>query len=301
MALGASSEKNLMSFSKLGESTAPTGVLYAATGEKYRKECIRSLKSLAKNLPGMLVTVFTDEPMDFVNIDRDKVTIRPLLNPQRGFIDKISALMESPYQRTLFLDTDTIVLSEIKDLIRLGDYFDMAVVSDTYLAGHHPLIPRSFPEFNTGVILFNKTPEVISMMTAWKQTFISQMRSENPPKHDQPSFRESLFFSPVRLVTLSNEWNFHAQHPKILNAGSSVKILHTRRCDDELSSAVFETAGHSRIFIPSEDTFHPSRINGVGRYFDLTVRVWCAPYQGICIIRHLVHKLFSWVLLQKKR
>jgi hypothetical protein len=295
MALGTSSEKNLMSFSKLGEAPPSTGVLYAATGEKYRKECIRSLKSLAKHFPGMSGTVFTDEPLDFVSVDRERFTIHQLFNPQRGFIDKISALIESPYQRTLFLDTDTLVLSEIKDLIRLGDYFDLAVVSDTYLPDHHPLIPRSFPEFNTGVILFNKTPEVISMLSAWKEIFLSQMRSEKPPKHDQPSFRESLFFSPVRFVTLSNEWNFHAQHPRILNAGSSVKILHTRRRDDELSSAVFETAGQSRIFIPSEDTFHPRRISAIGRYCDFAIRASCVPYQGVSNIRRLMRKVLSWL------
>lgn len=282
-----------MSFSKLGESATAQGVIYAATGRRYRKECVRSLKSLAKNLPGMSATVFTDEPLDFVNIESDRVTIRRLLNPQRGFIDKISALMESPYQRTLFLDTDTLVLSEIKELIRLGDYFDLAVVSDMYLPDHHPLIPLSFPEYNTGVILYNKTPEVVSMLTAWKEIFLSQVRSERPPKHDQPSFRESLFFSPVRFVTLPNEWNFHAQHPRILNAGSSVKILHTRRRDDELSSAIFETASHSRIFIPSEDTFHPRRISAVGRYCDMAIRASCAPYQGFSSIRRLICKVFS--------
>jgi hypothetical protein len=104
-----------------------------------------------------------------------------------------------------------------------------------------------------------------------------------------------LFFSSVRFVTLSNEWNFHIQHPLILNAGSSVKILHTRRSDDELSSAVFETATHSRIFIPGEDTFHPMRISAIGRYCDFAIRVSCVPYQGVSNIRRLVRKVFSWM------
>lgn len=69
-------------------------------------------------------------------------------------------------------------------------------------------LPNAFPQFNGGVIAYRRTPEVIAFMERWRRA----VREENLPK-DQPSLRELIWESDLRVATLPEEYNlmhFHA-------------------------------------------------------------------------------------------
>ena len=51
---------------------------------------------------------------------------RNLPNPEYSFLDKIIALSRTPFEKTLFLDTDTFVIEPLDEIFELLERFDMA-------------------------------------------------------------------------------------------------------------------------------------------------------------------------------
>jgi hypothetical protein len=101
------------------------GVIYVATGDHYRDEAVGACTSLKQFMPHMPVVLFTDvhdvlSPFDHVIV---------LDNPSCDFADRIRGIQNSPFARTIFLDTDTCVCDDISDLFDLLDHFDLAAAT----------------------------------------------------------------------------------------------------------------------------------------------------------------------------
>ena len=78
-------------------------------GIQYVEETMLSIRTLRTHNPEIPVTVFTDE--EFSNSFHD-VTVLPAKNT-KNYEVKIQAMISSPYERTLFLDTDTYILGAV--------------------------------------------------------------------------------------------------------------------------------------------------------------------------------------------
>ena len=130
------------------------GVIYIATGDRYIDEAIVSAKSLKHNSPGIPVTILTSKLIDCSCFDREILIESPAYNWQ----DKISQMYASPYKKTLFIDTDTFICADISHTFSLLDKFDLAAVHATFRENIYQVkgVPESFPEMNTGVILYKK-------------------------------------------------------------------------------------------------------------------------------------------------
>src|SRR5688500_10192769 len=100
-----------------------SGIIYVATGDRYRDEAVGACTSLKQCMPHVPVALFTDIPEVASLFDHVIV----LDNPTCDFGDKIRGIQCSPFVRTIFLDTDTCVCDDISDLFDLLDHFDLAV------------------------------------------------------------------------------------------------------------------------------------------------------------------------------
>jgi len=96
-----------------------------------------------------------------------------------GFLAKLYAILESPYEKTLFLDTDTEIKKPISGMFKLLDKFDIALapgpMTQPPLDGDDIMneVPIEFPELNTGVILYKKTNKMINFLNNWKDVFLN--------------------------------------------------------------------------------------------------------------------------------
>ena len=167
--------------------------------------------------------------IDYQNTDIDQIFI--IEKPYFGFADKVYAMVHVPREQVLYLDTDTLLLNKIDDLYNLLERFDIA-------AAHAPNrwtyklenIPDAFPEFNCGVILFKRSEKVNTFLHSWFQKYLQQLEQGiNMPSGDQPSFREFLYLSDLRVSTLTPEYNCRFNMGSL--ASHSVKILHGRISD----------------------------------------------------------------------
>ena len=256
------------------------GIIFVATGCKYRQECLQALESLAAVSFQLPVIVFSDDIGSFSSITKPEIIIKKLDKPCFGFQDKISGLLLSPFDQTLFLDTDTTLFTNPSSLFSLLERFDVVVCAETYIPHPAEGVPESFPEFNTGVIaLKTGSPEVKKFLTKWGEIYSRDCSLPNSPKHDQPAFREALYKSQLNFCTLSSDWNFFVCHPAILNAGADIKILHSRLQKNLLSSQIFKKTRHSRVFLPNSGCLHPERFGSADCQLDWFLKLVALPFR----------------------
>ncbi len=238
------------------------GIIYVATGVRYRDEAITSAQSVKRCMPNMHITIFTDS-RQFDNPCFD--TVQLVNNPCYSYIDKIGPLKHSPYDRTLFLDSDTFVCCSCEEIFELLDRFDIATTHDTWRLGH-PVsdCTDAFTELNTGVILYKRSPVVHEFFDQWLSFYRTQLEKETPaPPHDQSSFRKVIYDSRLSLYILSSEYNYTLWFPGFAGAGSNVKIIHGRTGRLAQSGTKINESTEARVFIPSIDFFKQPSFNSL--------------------------------------
>ena len=207
------------------------GVLYIAfTNQKYINEAIFSATSLKKHNPNLSVTIITDFDLDNKCFDIVKKFSKDKF---KGIRCKQDFIEDSPYDNTIYLDTDTYVNDNICDLFILLEKFDIALAHDyarkREINEKHPQLPPSylfssckeyseipycFPEFNGGVIVFKKSEKVINFFKNWKQKYKDMKHLTH---YDQPSFRIALWQSNLNISTLPIEYNCRSKQIKEKN------------------------------------------------------------------------------------
>ena len=250
--------------------SSDTGVFYIATGERFVREAEASATSLRKQMPGLPVALASDCETNSSIFD---IQI-PVSDPHHNWVDKVKILRLSPFQRTLFLDTDTTVLAPFGDLFVLLDRFEVGVAFEPgrYLG---PLegVPDYFPEFNTGVLLFNASPAVFAMFDRWLELYEAELRAQRAAKqplhHDQPSFTQALYESRISFFVLPPEWNFRAIFPQF--AGGLVRIFHGRLKRTSSDLRFVNKSIFPRVLSPN-----PRRLPGI---LSDTIRLFCTLYR----------------------
>lgn len=213
------------------------GITYIAFGKKYISEAIHSAKSVKLHNPDLSICIFTD--CEIKSPYFDSITV---IKPSHRR-PKVDYLFQSPYEYTLYLDSDTEVLSDISQIFDVLEKFDLAAAYDhnrkrtrpSTLIPAYDAIPYTFPEFNSGVLAFRKTEETQRFFHSWQEHFYRYQ--EESHGLDQPSFRIALWNSNLRLHVLPFEFNVRDQ-----------KLLHrldkTER--DFLSPRIFHWHGLDR-------------------------------------------------------
>ena len=197
------------------------GILYAATEEDLVREAQTSAKTVKDEMGDLPIAIVTESE---TNPDGFDVVIN-LESPTHGFQDKILAMEKSPFEKTLYLDTDTYMNDDVQDVFEALDHFDIAAVHnqnrDIYTEKNLG-VPQCFPEYNSGVVAFNKSET---------KTFFKKWLKEYSEDHqgDQPSFRKVLYERDLQIATLPNEFNYLPRYPG--HIVKDVKIFHGRLLD----------------------------------------------------------------------
>lgn len=97
-------------------SPAPAGIVYSCSGERYVREALRSARSSLRHnrLPHVL---FCSAELE----SEPGLTIAPFEPSANPYVDKIANMRRSPFERTIYLDSDTYVVAEIAHVLELLD------------------------------------------------------------------------------------------------------------------------------------------------------------------------------------
>lgn len=216
------------------ETVTPiAGVLYIASGEKYIRAAMRSALSVRRHCPDLLIHLYADwtghPGFDFGRDPSPFTSVGTIEAPHRR--SKVDYLPRTPFDRTLYLDTDTRLNADIRGMFQVLDRFDLAL-AQSHKRGDMPQlakwrieVPQAFPQSNAGVMLYRRTPEVIRFLEDWRDSFHAAGFDK-----DQRTLRELLWLSDLRIAALPPEYN--VRYLKYHLAWSSneavTKIFHLR-------------------------------------------------------------------------
>ena len=210
------------------------GVVYYAIGQKWTGEMVRSAKSVKACMSGLPIAVFCDSDLLCEAIFDAPKSLFDFILPLHASISvkqaKMHTLLNSPFERTLYLDTDTLVVEPVWEIFELLDQFSLAACVSLFWAitkhKHHPKndpmgVPVAFPKINSGVLAFRKNDQIQRFILEWQERHRAGGGGQ-----DQPSLRQTLYWSDVRYATMPNAYNYRLGYPSGL--GGIVKIFHGR-------------------------------------------------------------------------
>ncbi|MGE9296158.1 MAG: hypothetical protein ACQKBV_07735 [Puniceicoccales bacterium] len=220
------------------------GILYGVTGQKYIAEAAQSARFVRKYMPGIPIAIAAPQN-EWEGDEFDEYIKLP--EPCPGFLAKVSALSLSPWEQTLFLDSDAYIIHSCTEIFDLLDNFDIALAHDPWRNGHDVGVPDAFPEFNSGVIAYNMEA-CRDMLKDWEAEFRKHCESD-PRAPDQATLRKVMYHSRLRIAPMPMEYNFRAGLPSFAGANAAVKLIHWRTNDPEgLGYQINATLDYRAIF-----------------------------------------------------
>ena len=166
-------------------------------------------------MPTVPVCFMTDE-VDRLEGINDPNLIRAKIIPQH-IRSKVDFVDKTPFEKTLYLDSDTVIVRDISDIFDSLERFDVALTHDyarkrtkySKLVPEYEKIPYAFSEVNGGVFAFSKNERTEKFLTLWKQYFYKYYQQTNG--WDQVSLRVSLWESDVSMFHLPFEYNIRSK------------------------------------------------------------------------------------------
>jgi hypothetical protein len=199
---------------------AKRGVVYIVWGKgknkKIDESLRRSIQSVYKVHPGIGITV------------RE-------LPEGANLLDKARVYELSPYEQTLYLDTDTEVLDNLEFGFDMADRHGVAVsiCECPYARRYEKSIGGDVVEYNTGVIFFTKGEKSEPVMRAWEALaksidssvrFYTAAGEGTMPLNDQASFARAVADLKFNPYTLPYNWNLRPGYHKVFFG--PVKVWH---------------------------------------------------------------------------
>lgn len=231
-----------------------------AVGASYVAMACNAARTVKRHSPGLPVFLYTDGDISDDCFDR----VVPLETPWRR--SKIDAMIDSPFERTLYLDVDLFAVEDISDVFRLLDRFDIALAHDQERNSKHGRaiwrreFPACFPQFNSGVVAYARTEPVLTLLRAWRAAV-----HDNDLPRDQGALRELLWESDLRIATLPPEYNLLETSSIFRMSGASLapRIIHNywlhraRRnaIVNDVTGLLGPATAHAIAFMRSKDHF----------------------------------------------
>ena len=221
------------------------GYIFTAFGENFYKECINSVRILKKttNLP---IHLITDQKE--ISDEEKSLFFSWRYMPNLHVRSKVDYISLSPFNKTIYLDTDIIVVKKIDELFKLLDNFDILATLDTARKREniskkikeYNNIPYSFGEVNSGLLCFNKYAKE-NILKKWPNIFYKYIKESGG--WDQPSLRILLWKFKASLYILPPEFNIRSK--RLLEKVKQNKYLFG---EDHMSPRIFHMHLYDQIY-----------------------------------------------------
>lgn len=152
------------------------GVIYiSCNSHRHYKEAIKSASSVLEYNPDIDITLLTDSAQRELGQINYKQFHSPVHHPLK---EKCKMMRESPYDKTLFLDTDTKIMGDISPIFNYLDDYDLAVANAPNVDSEQERFSEDFfvsykiPNiYNTGVVGFRNNGRVNDFFELWWNRF----------------------------------------------------------------------------------------------------------------------------------
>ena len=215
------------------------GFLYAATGEKSVREAVAAATQLHRIHPDVPSVLFTDR----VDIGSSGPFKELIAVPDQKWVRteaKVWAVGRSPFERTIYVDTDTYVCGDMTPLFAMLDRFDVVGVPVTLRRATGPGhadptdIPDAFQNTNGGMLAYRRSDATRRLFELWWELYQIDKAAAGPERiMDQPSLRVALWRSECQTTFVPPEFNMRTlqYRSRPVAAVGPVRMIHGRPRD----------------------------------------------------------------------
>lgn len=209
------------------DSMNEKGFLYIANRQKFIDEAIISAKSLKRFsrepicliCPKKLVTKELEKVFDIIETN-EKIEAYT-------YLSKVVGLRLTPFNKTIFLDSDTFVTDSISELFDILNLVDFATTNEVTMHTTNKIELKYkyiLPEFNSGVIVYNSNKIMHKVFKDW-----FEICQSNSIINDMPGLREAVInnFNDLKFTILPDQYNTHG-FKSMLILNNKVKVIHER-------------------------------------------------------------------------
>jgi hypothetical protein len=209
------------------------GILLVAYGEKYLRELEACQARIQAVWPGVAL-----------HVARGPEAHEPHM------LHRLDAMIASPFERTMYVDVDSWLVEPVPELFELLDHFDIAMSHCDYRQVYPVRAPACFPEYNGGLIVWRRNERTGAFFADWRRRFLRDHATRYDEKKvswfpSQPSLREALYHSGVRIATLPSEYHWTG----IGYVQGKVKLVHKRPNAVGEAERINRNAGEQRVAI----------------------------------------------------
>jgi hypothetical protein len=261
--------------SKPAATVPRRGAVFVAFGSRYVDEAAVAAEAVRAHHPELEVALITDRKVDAPEFDRvvtfpavrasrfAEIVGDPEARPrQRAFYNKILGLEASPYEQTVFFDSDTRVCAPLWEFFAALENANVVACLAPYRmqsASDNGVWKKSWfvPAFNSGVIGYRGAGQIPDFFSLWRQLFVESYRSADPRYSDQSTFNEALARSGLAYATFPEEFDYRIS--ALGRFDGAVRVLHGRPEADLRVVEQFVNSTHvARICIPGVGMFWKS-------------------------------------------
>ena len=248
------------------------GVIYCATTcDQYLEAALISAMALRQLDPSQLITIISDRPLlQQFPVSDYGITPRFVepdeLSDRSAFLSrsiKTQLSRFSPYDETIFLDADILPIRSVSTLWAYLAHGDFAMVLDrnpTVGQCDHVAqeeidytlnqLPEKTPHFNSGVMVWRKTPGTQQLFENWHQEW------QHFKKQDQLALVRALNTTSLAIVPLPGTYNMSPRDAApLLQQNIEVHLLHCW-------GGVVMAGGYP----PFAKTYYPDVVSAVEEY-----------------------------------
>ena len=206
------------------------GIVWIATNEQYYAMALRSLLSARECMPDLQTCLVTDDRRRSgisgfdVIVDHEK--------PGEGYGDQVTGMGQSPFERTICLDSDTFVTKPLWKLFDLVTLYPVAATHGLWRFSREPCedLPCVF-EWACGMVAFKDCPVWRKFHKHWSNLYFERRRTEGGNPGTQIDFREAILDQTVPIFTLGPSFNFQVGAPGFLGGKEFVHVSHSKKAN----------------------------------------------------------------------
>lgn len=235
------------------------GIVYVAHGSVFLEEAIVSASQCKTLLPDIPICIITDQETEDSVFDHIihleyKQFHNDNINVKFGYKPYALSQTDLPFEKCLFLDTDTYLLDPgIRNLFSNLHEFDICMVQD-----HEDDQPSyKYPSgiiYNSGFILFNNNEKIQTIFNQWWNRMkkrINTIEDGYGRVGDQGFLTDIIYSRPsLNLLPLLKNYNFRFNGKQYI--AGLVRVLHGRANSFEYNAIAYELnyTNQERIWDP---------------------------------------------------
>ena len=224
------------------------GIYYIAFGRRYVAEAVISATSAKQQMSDIRTAILSNE-----NVRESCFDVKETMSEAwAGFDSKIKFLAATPFDRTLYVDTDIYFCRPITELFDALDRYDLLFAYDAQSSYRDPEAGDavlSAPD--TGLLAFRRSGAIDSLFRRW-HTFGRLDHEANTTAREGAQLRRALLNSDATVCVLPPEYNCQFTFP--VSVSGTLKVLHGRGRDLAAIERALNRTTNTRLLHPTRWT-----------------------------------------------